>query len=101
LVLYFVLIILFSFFYSYIQINPKQLSENFQKSGKFIPGVKSGLDTEQHITRVLMRINCLGAPFLAIVAALPYVIAMVTKIPSGLALGGTGLIIIVTGTIDL
>ncbi|GMO14992.1 MAG: preprotein translocase subunit SecY [Mycoplasmoidaceae bacterium] len=101
LVIYFVLIILFSFFYSYVQINPMNLAENFQKSGKFIPGVKSGLDTEKHITRVLMRVNCLGAPFLAIVAALPYVISIVTKIPSGLALGGTGIIIIVTGSLDL
>ncbi|MDR2821862.1 MAG: preprotein translocase subunit SecY [Mycoplasmataceae bacterium] len=101
LTLYFVLIILFSFFYSYVQINPQNLSENFQKSGKFIPGVKSGVDTERHITKVLMRINWLGAPFLAVVAALPYVIAMVTNIPSGLALGGTGIIIIVTGTMDL
>jgi len=57
LTLYFVLIILFSVFYSYVQINPQNLSENFQKSGKFIPGVKSGVDTERHITKVLMRIN--------------------------------------------
>jgi preprotein translocase subunit SecY len=48
-----------------------------------------------------MRVNWLGAPFLAIVAAIPYLISMVTKIPSGLALGGTGIIIIVTATIDL
>jgi preprotein translocase subunit SecY len=52
-----VLIVLFSFFYSYVQINPQQLSENFEKSGKFIPGVKNGEDTEKHITRVLNRIN--------------------------------------------
>jgi preprotein translocase subunit SecY len=55
--IYFVLIIAFSFFYSYVQINPMQLAENFEKAGKFIPGVKNGLDTEKHITRVLNRIN--------------------------------------------
>jgi preprotein translocase subunit SecY len=55
--LYTVLIILFSFFYSYVQINPANLAENFQKGGKFIPGVKSGISTEKHITKVLMRIN--------------------------------------------
>jgi preprotein translocase subunit SecY len=56
-VLYFVFIVLFSFFYSYIQINPQQLSENFEKSGKFIPGVKTGANTERHIAKVLSRVN--------------------------------------------
>lgn len=101
LTIYFVLIILFSFFYSYIQLNPKNLAENFEKSGKFIPGVKAGEDTEKHITKVLMRINWIGAPFLAIVAVLPYLVAMVTTIPSGVALGGTGIIIIVSGSMEL
>ncbi|MDE6476883.1 MAG: hypothetical protein K2L48_01630 [Mycoplasmoidaceae bacterium] len=55
--LYFIFIILFSFFYSYVQVNPQQLSENFEKSGKFIPGVKNGEDTEKQITKVLTRIN--------------------------------------------
>jgi len=101
LTIYFLLVIGFSFFYSYIQINPSNLAENFEKSGKFIPGVKSGHDTEVHITRVLNRINIIGAPFLAVVAVIPYIIAMTTGIPSGLALGGTGIIILVTGILDL
>jgi preprotein translocase subunit SecY len=63
--------------------------------------VKNGLDTEKHITRVLNRINWLGAPFLAVVAVLPYVVSLITGIPSGLALGGTGIIIIVTATVEL
>jgi preprotein translocase subunit SecY len=57
LAIYFVMIILFTFFYSYIQLNPQQLSENFEKSGKFIPGVKTGIETEKHITKVLNRVN--------------------------------------------
>jgi preprotein translocase subunit SecY len=57
LAIYFVMIVLFTFFYSYIQINPQQMSENFEKSGKFIPGVKNGIDTEKHITKVLNRVN--------------------------------------------
>lgn len=99
--LYFVFIILFSFFYSYIQINPAQLAENFEKSGKFIPGVKNGEDTEKQITKVLSRINWLGAPFLAIIAISPYLLSKVTGIPSGLSLGGTGIIIIVSGALEL
>ncbi|MDR3330232.1 MAG: preprotein translocase subunit SecY [Mycoplasmataceae bacterium] len=101
LLLYFIFIILFSFFYSYVQINPQQLSENFEKSGKFIPGVKSGRNTEKHIAKVLSRVNWIGGPFLAVIAILPYIISQVTGIPSGLALGGTGLIIIVTATMEL
>jgi preprotein translocase subunit SecY len=57
LITYFFLIFIFVFFYSYIQINPQQLAENFEKSGKFIPGVKMGTNTEKHITKVLTRIN--------------------------------------------
>jgi preprotein translocase subunit SecY len=100
-VLYFIFIVLFSFFYSYIQINPQQLSENFEKSGKFIPGIKTGEDTERHIAKVLSRVNWIGGPFLALIAILPYIVAEITSIPSGLALGGTGLIIIVTATMEL
>ena len=99
--IYFVLVILFTFFYSYVQINPSQLAENFEKSGKFIPGVKSGEDTERHITKVLNRINWLGGPFLAVVAILPYVVSLITKIPSGLAIGGTGIIIIVSAATEI
>jgi preprotein translocase subunit SecY len=84
-----------------VQINPSQLAENFEKSGRFIPGIKNGEDTEKHITKVLNRINWIGAPFLAIVAILPYIVSKITGIPSGLALGGTGLIIIVTATLEL
>jgi preprotein translocase subunit SecY len=100
LTIYALLIIAFCFFYSYIQINPSQLAENFEKGGKFIPGVKSGADTEKHITKVLNRINWIGAPFLAIIAITPYLISMLSGIPSGLAIGGTGIIILVTGSID-
>lgn len=99
--IYFVLIILFSFFYSYIQINPQQIAENFQKGGKFIPGVRMGDDTERHITKVLFRINWIGAPFLAIVASIPYILALATGIPSGMSLSGTGIIIMVTASIEL
>lgn len=99
--LYFVFTILFTFFYSYVQLNPSQIQENFEKSGKFIPGVKSGKNTAKHITKVLNRINWMGGPFLAIIATLPYLISKVSGIPSGLALGGTGIIIIVSASIEI
>ena len=99
--LYFIFTILFTFFYSYVQLNPNQIQENFEKSGKFIPGVKSGENTTKHITKVLNRINWMGGPFLAIIATLPYLISKVSGIPSGLALGGTGIIIIVSASIEI
>ncbi|MCF0227488.1 MAG: preprotein translocase subunit SecY [Malacoplasma sp.] len=99
--IFFVLIVLFTFFYSYVQINPPQMAENFEKAGKFIPGVKSGDDTAKHISRVLSRVNWIGSFILAIIAVLPYIVGMVTNIPSGIAVGGTGMIIIVGGTIEI
>lgn len=99
--LYFIFTILFTFFYSYVQLNPTQIQENFDKSGKFIPGVKSGENTAKHITKVLNRINWMGGPFLAVIATLPYFISKISGIPSGLALGGTGIIIIVSASIEI
>ncbi|MGL4950950.1 MAG: hypothetical protein ACRC4M_03935, partial [Mycoplasma sp.] len=88
---------------SYVQLNPAKISQDFMKSGRFILGVKIGTTTEKYLTRVLYRINWIGGPFLAIVAALPYLCSMLTDnvIPSSSSLGGTGIIIMVTGSLDL
>ena len=99
--IYAILIILFTFFYSYVQINPPQLAENFEKSGKFIPGVKTGIDTEKHVSKVLARVNWMGSIFLAVIASLPYIVSNITNIPSGIAIGGTGIIIIVSASIEI
>ena len=101
IMIFFFFIIIFTFFYSYVQINPMMIAENFQKSGKFILGVKVGNDTEKHLSTVLYRINCLGGPILAIIAIVPYIISITTKIPTGMALGGTANIIMVTTCLEL
>lgn len=109
LIIYFFLIILFTFFYSYVQLNPNKISEDFKKSGRFIPGIKMGRDTETHISRTLFRINWIGGPFLALIASLPYIVSIASaaashgavQIPSYAALGGTGIVIMVSGTIEL
>lgn len=98
--IYAVLIILFGFFYSQIQVNPEKLAENLKKSGKYIPGVKVGEETQKYLTRTLNRINCIGVPFLTIIAIIPYIISMTTNIPNGLAIGGTGVIIMVSGSLE-
>lgn len=100
LTIYAILIILFGFFYSHIQVNSEKLSENFKKSGKYIPGIKAGEETQKYISRTLNRINCIGVPILTIIAILPYIISMTTPIPNGLALGGTGIIIMITGSLE-
>ena len=109
LIIYFFLIIIFTFFYSYVQFNPNKISEDFKKSGRFIPGVKVGEDTEKYISKILYRINWIGGPFLAFIASLPYIVSIITRyasngfinIPSYASLGGTGIVIMVTGTIEL
>lgn len=100
LTIYAILIILFGFFYSHIQVNSEKLAENFQKSGKFIPGVKMGNETQKYISRTLNRINCIGVPFLTVIAIIPYIISLTTPIPNGLALGGTGIIIMVSASLE-
>lgn len=109
IIVYFILIILFTFFYSYVQLNPNKISEDFKKSGRFIPGIKVGQDTEKYISKILYRVNWIGGPFLAVIASLPYIVSIVVKtasynlidIPSYASLGGTGIVIMVAGTIEL
>lgn len=107
IIVYAVLILLFTFFYSYVQLNPNKISIDFMKSGRFIIGVKIGKETEKYIAQVLYRINWIGGPFLALIATLPYIVSLLTIqngvpiIPSNAALGGTGIIILVSGTLDL
>ncbi|MCR5506197.1 MAG: preprotein translocase subunit SecY [Bacilli bacterium] len=96
LIIYLVLTIAFTFFYANIQINPEQLAENFQKNGSYIPGIHTGNETERYVRKVLNRVTFLGAIALALIAALPPVLTLtVFKDNPSLALGGTGMIIMV------
>ena len=102
LVIYLALTITFTFFYANLQINPEQLAENFQKNGSYIPGVRPGIETERYVRKVLNRVTFIGAMALAIIAALPSVLTLtVFKDYPSLALGGTGLIIVVGVALEL
>ena len=103
LLIYIALIIAFSFFYANIQINPQELAENFQKNGSYIPGIRPGNETERYVKKVLNRVTCIGAVALAFIAALPPILTMsgVFGSNTSLALGGTGLIIIVGVALEL
>ena len=95
LVVYAVLIIAFTFFYTNLQVDPEKIAEDFGKNGSYIPGVRPGKDTKKYISTVLNRITVLGAIFLTFIALLPNILPMFTSIPSATALGGTGIIIVV------
>lgn len=94
-VLYIVLIFVFAYFYTFMQIKPKDTSDNLNKNGGYIPGIRPGDDTTAYISKVLSRITIVGAFFLAILAGLPIIFGLVTNLPSNITLGGTGLLIVV------
>ena len=96
-VLYFLLIIAFSYFYSTIQFDPVEIANNLKKNGGFIPGFRAGKPTSEYIRKVLNKITLLGALYLGLVAAVPMLIGCFSDAPalSGISLGGTSIIIVV------
>lgn len=101
LIIYLVLIVVFTFFYSNLQINPEQMADNFQKNGSYIPGIRPGNDTERYVRKVLNRVTFIGAMALMFIAALPVVLTLTGLMDQSLALGGTGLIIVVGVALEL
>lgn len=98
--MFIVFIVAFSYFYTFIVIKPKEMAEDLQKSGGFIPGVRPGNETVKYVNKVLIRITVVGSTLLAIIAGLPYVLGMVTSLPSTVTIGGTGLIIVIGVILD-
>lgn len=94
--LYIILIIVFAYFYTLnIQVKPKELSENLQKQGGYIPGIRPGEETTKYIATVLKRITIVGAIFLSVIAGLPIIFGMFSNLPTSVQIGGTGLLIVV------
>ncbi|MEG2321900.1 MAG: preprotein translocase subunit SecY [Bacilli bacterium] len=94
-ILYVILIFVFAYFYTFMQIKPKEMSDNLNQNGGFIPGVRPGEDTNNYISHVLSRITIVGAFFLVILAGLPVVFGLVSGLPGNVTIGGTGLLIVV------
>ncbi|KMT30640.1 preprotein translocase subunit SecY [Melissococcus plutonius] len=92
---YTVLIVAFTFFYAFVQVNPEKLAENLQKQGSYIPSVRPGKGTESYVSSVLMRLSVVGAIFLGLVALLPIIAQMIWKLPQSIGLGGTSLLIVI------
>ncbi|MBR1581441.1 MAG: preprotein translocase subunit SecY [Bacilli bacterium] len=102
LIIYLVLILAFTYFYANLQINPEKMAEDFQKNGSYIPGIRPGVETAQYVKKVLNRVTFIGAMALLFIAALPVVLTLtVFKNDQSLALGGTGLIIVVGVALEL
>ena len=99
-VVYIILIVLFTFFYSFLQMNPEQMAENLRKQQANIPGVRAGEETKSYISRVLFKVNVLGATYLAVLAALPIIMTKIFDLPASVQVGGTGLIIVVGVAIE-
>ncbi len=97
---YFILVFVFTYFYTAITFDPDQISKNLQQSGAFIPGVRPGQSTSEYLGKVLTRITLVGAVFLGVIAVLPLVVKSITGITS-IAVGGTALLIVVSVVIDL
>ncbi len=98
--LYFLMVVVFTYFYTAVTFDPHQIAENLQKNGAFVPGVRPGQSTSEFIGRVLTRITLVGALFLGLVAVLPLIMKAITGIAS-LAIGGTALLIVVSVVLDL
>ena len=101
LIIYLFLIIVFTFFYSNLQINPERLAKDFHDNGTYITGLRPGNETEKYIRKVLNRVTLLGALALMLIVALPIVLSLTGLVPQSLALGGTGLIIVVGVAIEV
>ena len=101
-VLYFLLIVFFSYFYSTVQFNPIEIANNLKKNGGFIPGFRAGKPTSEFIQKVLTKITLFGALYLAIIAITPILIAMFSETArdSGISLGGTSVIIVVSVALE-
>ena len=103
MVIYFLLIIFFSYFYSTIQFNPIEVANNLKKNGGFIPGFRAGRPTSEFISKVLNKITLFGAIFLAIVALVPLIVSFCspTAKASGVSLGGTSMIIVIGVALEI
>lgn len=97
---YFIFVFLFTYFYTAVTFDPNQISENLQKNGAFIPGIRPGIATRDYIAKILNRITLMGAVFLGVIAVLPLIMKAITGI-TAFALGGTALLIVVSVVLDI
>ena len=101
MIIYAVLIIAFTYFYTFVQVNPEQMAENLKKQGGYIPGIRPGKSTEKYITKILYRLTLAGSIFLAIIAVLPMLFVDLANLPANIRIGGTSLLIVTGVALDI
>lgn len=99
--LYALIIIAFTYFYTFIQMDPKALAKNLQDSGSYVPSIRPGQETESYFQRLLVRLTLVGSIFLSLIVIAPMALGTVVNFPQELAFGGTSIIIIVSVVVDL
>lgn len=100
-VTYFILVFLFTYFYTAVTFDPDSISKNLQQNGAFIAGVRPGEATSGYLSKIILRITFVGALFLGIIAVLPLIVQGVLPIGGQIAIGGTALLIVVSVVLDL
>jgi preprotein translocase subunit SecY len=95
MVFYVILIIGFTYFYTFVQINPVQMADQMKKNGGYIPGIRPGKTTQVYLTRVMTRITLSGALFLAAISILPMIFGGLAGLPKSVQIGGTSLLIVI------
>jgi len=100
MVLYVIMIIGFTFFYTFVQMNPQQMAENMKKNGGYIPGIRPGKATEKYMTRVMSRLTMSGAIFLAVISLMPIFLGTLAGLPKSVQIGGTALLIVIGVALD-
>ncbi|MBP2242892.1 preprotein translocase subunit SecY [Cytobacillus eiseniae] len=100
MLIYSALIIAFTYFYAFIQVNPEQVSDNLKKQGGYIPGIRPGKSTQEYLTRVLYRLTFVGAIFLTVISILPMFFINIAGLPESAQIGGTSLLIVVGVALD-
>lgn len=100
-ILYVVLIVLFSFFYAFVQMNPEKTAKDLRENNGYIPGVKPGKPTEKYLGGVLGRLTFVGAIYLAVIAVVPLVLGNIAGLPQQVQIGGTSIIIAVGVALDV
>ena len=95
MIIYVALIVAFTYFYAFVQVNPEQMSENLNKQGGYVPGIRPGKNTEQYLTKILYRLTFVGSIFLAPIAILPVIFTKLGNLPPSAQIGGTSMLIVV------
>ena len=100
MILYIILIIFFGYFYTFLIMNPEEMSKNLNERGGYIPGVRPGTDTSNYISKSISKLTIVGSIFLTVIALLPVLVSRFTNLPNTVTIGGTGLLIVVGVAIE-